>query len=446
METLMMSVKERRRLAVLGQVESGGLSVAAAGRLLGLSERQARRVWKRYRQAGDAGLVHGLRGRAGNRRGDPAVRQRALELVEREYGGYGPTLAAERLAADHGLVVEASTLRRWMIDAGLWRARGRSAVKRQRRPRRLCFGELLQLDGSDHDWLGVGERCCLMVMIDDATSRMDARFFEAETTAAAMTMMERWAREHGLPQTVYPDRHSIYRRNDEPAQEVADRTGKRPATQFGRAMQELGVELIWARSPQAKGRVERVNRTLQDRLVKALRREGITTIESGNEYLDRTYLAEHNARFAVAAAEPTDVHVAVRADQLDATLVHRERRTVGQDHCVSFEGAVLQLQPSKHTPSLAGKWVDVERTLAGELRVRRRDRLIPHQTLDARPKPAKVRHTAAQRVAQHKPPSKPAANHQWRAPAVPRRSPGGSRSATARAAPSPPLREPRPAT
>jgi transposase len=245
METLVMSIKERRRLVVLAQVAAGRLTVASAAGLLGLSERQTRRVWKRYRPQGAAGLGHRLRGRAGNRRIEASVQRWAVELYRRHYGDFGPTLAAEYLGERHGLVVDDQTLRRWLMRGGLWQRRRKSRPKRHRRPRRMCFGELVQLDGSPHDWFEgragrALQECCLMVMVDDATGWTAARFFPAETTHAVMSIFRDWTRAHGLPRALYPDRHSIHRRNDPQADEIYARTGQWPPTQFGRALAELG--------------------------------------------------------------------------------------------------------------------------------------------------------------------------------------------------------------
>ncbi len=431
-----MSVKERRRLAVLSQVAEGRMTVAAAGRQLGLSERQVRRVWKQYREQGDAGLVHGLRGRPGNRRTKAAVRAGALELYREHYRDFGPKLACEYLAEHHDLLVPPRTLGRWLTQAKLWRPRPRRPVKRQRRPRREHFGELVQFDGSPHDWFECGQPCCLMVMVDDATGWTDAQFFEAETTVAAMTMVRDWSLSHGLPQALYTDRHSIYRRNDKEADEIADRTGRRPPTQLGRALQDLGVGLIWAHSPQAKGRVERKNRTLQDRLVKALRLAGIREMEAANDYLREVFLPRLNQQFTSAAAQGADLHVPVAPETLDAALVHREVRRVGRDQCVSFEGQVLQLHPEREMGSLAGKQVRVERTLGGQVRVKWRDRLVPWRAVVERPRPSPARPSLRERVASHQRTWKPPRSHPWRAPAVAR--PQGEAGSAA-------LRPPRPA-
>ena len=411
-----MSMKERRRLAALEQVQAKQLTLRAAAERLGLSERQAKRVYARFKAEGDAGLVHRLRGRAGNRLSDPAVRQRALELYQTHYGDFGPTLAAEYLAAEHELTVKPGTLRRWLVAAGLWRRRRRRPVRRRRRERRRCFGELVQLDGSPHDWFeGRGERCVAMVMVDDATSWTHVHFAEAETTHAAMTIFDEWAREHGAPGRVYPDRHSIYRVNTAAADEVEHRTGKRPRTQFGRAMDELGVGLSCANSPQAKGRVERTNGTLQDRLIKAMRLAGVSDVERANEFVARQFLPGYNARFARAPADPADAHLRVGEAQLEAALCTREDRKVGSDQCISWKNRVLQLTPGRRTPPLAGKRVRVNQKLDGTLEVRYGQATIEHTALAQRPEPAAPeKPSLAERVAEHAPQWKPPADHPWR--------------------------------
>lgn len=447
METLQMSVKERRRLVVLSRVKDGQLSLRAAAGLLDLSERQAWRVWARYRAKGSAGLVHGLRGCPSNHRCDRRRRQRVLALYGERYEDFGPQLASEYLLKEHGLAVERRTLRRWLMEAGFWKARPARGVRRKRRERRACLGELVQIDGSEHDWFeGRRARCVLMVMIDDATGLTLARFFEAETTRAAMVMLRSWAQRHGLPLALYSDRHSIYRVNTPKADEEQDCTGKRPKTQMGRALAELGVELIWAGSPQAKGRVERANGTLQDRLVKALRVERIDGIEAANEFLEKRFLPAHNRRFMVEARGGADMHQPVDGPGLEAALCVREARVAGRDQCVSWEGHALQLLPTSEQTSLAGKRVEVCVDLQGELLVRRGGQVIAHRVLATKPVGA-PRPSLVQRLADHQSPGKPASDHPWRNPAVGPtggRPPGKGCSATARWR-SPTLRSPCPA-
>ena len=410
-----MSVNERRRLLVLSRVKEGDWTLKEAAERMGVGYRQAKRIWARYQARGDAGLVHGLRGRAGNRATDPSIRDQAVELYRRHYRDFGCTLACEYLDECHGLKVDDQTLRRWLTQAGLWRRRRRSKVKRQRRARRTRFGELVQLDGSPHDWFeGRRGPCVLMVMVDDATGWTRARFFESETTVASMTIFRDWAQRHGLPGALYPDRHSIYRVNTKEADEVEARTGKRPRTQFGRAMDELGVGLICARSPQAKGRVERRNGIFQDRLVKALRLAGIDDIETANRFLEEVFLPQFNERFAVEPDDETDGHVPVTVEPLARSLCVLARRVVGKDQCVSWRGQVLQLKPSKRMGSLSGKKVTVREGLDGSVTVSWRDRLVEQRVLASRPVPTQPAATLVERVSTHRRPWKPPSDHPWR--------------------------------
>lgn len=354
MEKILMSVKERKRLEVFSRVKEGRMTLVEAGQLLQLSYRQTKRVWGRYQQSGDQGLVHQARGRASNRQASGGVKERALALYREKYADYGPTLAAECLASEDGVEVKITTLRRWLLAAGLWERQRRRKAHRQRRQRRARAGELLQMDGSHHDWFE-GRRqvalrpvayagwAVLMVLIDDATGRVFARFYENESWASAADAFGRYAKKHGLPRALYVDQHSIYRADREPAGDelLAD---FEPETQFGRAMRELDVELILARSPQAKGRVERMNGTLQDRLVKALRRAGINDIESANAYLESTFLPEFNARFAVPAASDEDWHRELPATtDLARVLSIAEARVVHNDWTVRWRNGILQL-------------------------------------------------------------------------------------------------------
>src|SRR5664280_179617 len=333
METLKMSRKERNRLTIMAGVKSGKLRLVQAAGLASLSYRQIKRVWRRYQAQGDAGLVHRLRGQASARRIAPELRARILARVEARYPDFGPTLAAEYLSTE-GLKVDHETLRRWQLAEGTRVLRRRRQKHRQWRERKPCFGAMVQLDGSDHDWFeGRRARAVLMVMVDDATGHVWAQFFEQETTLASYDMFDGWVRRWGLPQSTYVDRDSIYR--CEGVGSVDDQlAGKEPQTQFGRAMEQLGVELILANSPKAKGRVERMNGTLQDRLVKELRLAGINDVESGNRFLDGKYLQAFHRQFARAAASPVDVHRAVPRNWNEG-LSWEHKRVVQRDWTLS---------------------------------------------------------------------------------------------------------------
>ena len=300
MGAILMSRKERRRMELLARVRDKLLKLVKAAELMQLSYRQAKRIWQRFQREGDAGLVHRLRGRRSVHAKPLAKRQAMLARYRERYADFGPTLAAEYLVQE-GYGIDHETLRRWLIQEGLWQSRRKRQAHRQWRERRAHLGELVQMDGSYHDWFeGRRAWAVLMVMIDDATSRTYARFFEQETTIGAMESFARYSRRYGLPQALYVDLDSIYRTDREPtiSEQLHDQA---PVTQFGRAMRRLGVQIVPAYSPQAKGRVERRNGVFQDRLVKALRLAGINDLPAANEFLETKFLGELNRRFSVVA-------------------------------------------------------------------------------------------------------------------------------------------------
>src|SRR6185436_4351007 len=341
MEILLMSGNERRRMELLAEVKKGKLSVAAAGRVMEVCYRQAKRIWSRYQSVGDAGLVHRGRGRPGGRRKAAEFRRRVVARYKERYQDFGPTLAVEHLSRE-GLGVDHETLRRWLIEKGLWQVGRKRQRHRAWRERKECFGQMVQLDGSHHDWFeGRRDKAVLMVMVDDATNRTVAQFFEEETTGASYDVFEAWVRRYGMPGSLYVDRDSIYRCERLGTAEE-HRAGQEPQTQFGRAMKELGVELILANSPQAKGRVERRNGLLQDRLVKELRLAGIAGLEKANTFLEEKFLPALNQKFNVQARSSVDVHrKAVR--NLDEVLSWEEKRVVGGDWTVVWNGLWFQI-------------------------------------------------------------------------------------------------------
>jgi molybdenum-dependent DNA-binding transcriptional regulator ModE len=383
METLIMSGKERKRMVVLAEVKQGKLSVAAAGRVMGVCYRQARRIWHRFKQAGDAGLVHRNRGKAGPRRKTAKLRGQVLARYQERYADFGPTLAAEKLHGE-GLKVDHETLRRWLVEKGVWSVGRKRQQHRAWRERRECFGQMVQLDGSHHDWFeGRRDKAVLMVMVDDATNRTGARFAEEETTRAAYDVVEVWVRKHGLPGSLYVDRDSIYRceRVATVAEQIA---GSEPRTQFGRAMEQLGVEVIMAHSPQAKGRVERRNGLLQDRLVKELRLEGISDLAAANEFLDRTFLPALNKQFNLAARSAVDAH-RPGARNLEEVLSWEELRVVGKDWTVAWDGRWFQIEAEHEGLSLAGRKVMVRRLRCGKVQLLYDGMKLRWKELPARP-------------------------------------------------------------
>jgi transposase len=333
-----MSKRELRRVEVLARIRSKQLRIVDASQLMGVSYRQAKRLWKRYREEGAAGLKHRSAGRRSNHARESQFRKKVLQLVREKYGGavgerFGPTLAAEHLAAEDGLKIAAETLRRWMLAEGLWSRERRRKRHRLRRERKEHFGEMVQMDGSFHPWLEErGAEGCLIDMVDDATNTTWAKLGEQETIWAVADGLRAWIERYGVPLALYVDWKNLFKRRATPKEWLR---GEEPITQFGRMCAKLGIELIAASSPQAKGRVERIHGTHQDRLVKKLRRKQISGQEQANVYLERDYLPEHNGRFRRAAAKPEDYHRrAPGASELDRIFRLERERTISEDWVV----------------------------------------------------------------------------------------------------------------
>ena len=374
-----MRQRERDVLAIMKGVVSGDRTVADAARLLKKSVRQVRRLKKKLQAKGDGALVHGLRGKPSNRRRDAKLRRQTLAAYRKRYSDFGPTFACEKLA-DEGLKVGVETLRRWLLAEGLWERKRRRDPHRSRRPRRSCFGELVQMDASIHDWLeGRGDALVLITMIDDATSRVVAKFYRHGTVEAHMDLLEIWLRKYGRPVAVYTDRHSIFEPHEK-GQPLADPDAE---TQFGRALRELGIELIRAHSPQAKGRVERSFGTAQDRWVKELRLAKVKTCEQANAVLEKL-LPEHNRRFAKRAHKPTDAHRRLGPDhRLESILSIQNERVVSNDYVVRFENRFYQLLPPVYPGERRGRVV-IEERLDGSMAIRFGKRYLPYREVTAK--------------------------------------------------------------
>lgn len=413
-----MSTLELRRLAVMERLAAGDLTQIMAARQLGLSVRQVKRLWRAYRLGGPAALASKRRGRPSNRRTDPELVARALDLVRSQYSDFGPTFAAEKLLQRHGLRLDHETLRRALIGAGLWKANSKHRrVVHPPRQRRSCFGELVQIDGSHHPWFEErAPKCTLYVGVDDATSSILAlHFAEQETTEGYFELVRQHVLEHGVPLAFYSDKHSIFRINlpAAPAQEL---------TQFGRAMHELGIELICANSPQAKGRVERANGTLQDRLVKELRLRNISTIAQANAYAPE-FIADYNRRFVELPASDYDTHrTAPSLDELDRILSIQHQRTVSKNLTVHFENRIYQIVMPQMTRRLQHAKVLVRRDRQGRLCIERQGFALPHRLVLTKPQPPVVdtksleaRQPASRRVPNPKKAHTPPASHPWKA-------------------------------
>ena len=367
-----LSKTERDRLVVLRQVKEGKLKQATAAKQLKLSTRWVKKLLKRLRAEGDGGLAHRLRGRPSNRAHDDELRRRALDLIRERYDDYGPTLASEMLASEHQIVVNRETLRQWMSGHGLWKPR-REKLKKVHvwRRRRSCRGELVQWDTSDHDWLeGRGPRLYLVAMIDDATSELTAHFALSDSTAENMRLLWLYVKLHGRPVEVYTDKAGLFQVN-RPLHHNKHLAAAPPPTQIERALAELGIGKIPAHSPQAKGRIERSFATMQDRLVKGLRRAAASNLEEANRYLEQEFVAEWNRRFTRRPAEGADAHRCLRPDHDLASILSRvERRVVGNDYTISWRGRRYQIPAEKAKPRMRKAAVRIEQRLDGELWLR----------------------------------------------------------------------------
>ena len=383
-----LSERELQRIQVLSEVMSRVRTVASASVVLALSTRQVQRLLRTYRSGGSGSLAHKARGRPSNNRIQEDVRDQAMALVRAHYPDFGPTLAAEMLALRHELQVSRETLRGWMTEAGLWLSRRQRRSFHQPRLRREALGELVQIDGSEHRWFeDRADPCTLLVFIDDATGRLlQLRFVTSESTFAYFEALQGYLEAHGCPVAFYSDKHSVFRVTRKEAK------GGQGMTQFGRALAELNIEILCASSSQAKGRVERVNRTLQDRLVKELRMVGVSSIEAGNAFLPG-FIARFNARFAVAPARPNDLHrpLNIPPERLRMILCRREQRYVGQQLTLSYDRLRIMLERSEVTIGLAGKYVDTYAFADGGLEVRWQGLSLPYKAFD---KDQRVSHAA----------------------------------------------------
>jgi transposase len=385
---LSMRADERERLHLVKLTGESSLTQREAADRLGISERQFKRLVQRWKREGDAGLIFRQRGRASNNRLAEADRVRIVGLLRDRYPDFGPTLAAEKLLERDGIQVSRETVRRLQIEAKLWRPKRRRAKRifqiRDRRPR---FGELVQIDGSPHAWLeDRGPRCALIVFIDDATGRLiDLRFASAETTRAYLLAVRSHVLTYGRPLAYYSDRHGIFRVN---AKEPASGDGK---TEFGRAMERLGIETIQASTPQAKGRVERSNQTLQDRLIKEMRLRGIATMAEAQAYAPE-FIAFWNRRLAVEARDPGSAHRPWTGSEedLDTALARRDERTLSKALTFSMERTLYCVKTSGPGTALRGAKVELLHFLDGRMQVRYKNRLLECTAFKRSPRPAET--------------------------------------------------------
>lgn len=406
-----MSKKERDWLRVLERVKKKEITLRQASQIMVGSYRQCLRKYERYAQEGAKGLVHRGRGRKSNRAKEEKAKKGIIDRYQERYGDFGPTLAAEKLAKE-GHQVDHETLRRWLIEEKLWKKRRKRSPHRSWRERRAHFGELVQMDGSPHKWFEErGEICCLMNMVDDATGETLGRLDEQETTVGAMKLLWGWIDKYGIPAALYTDRKNVYV-PDEKTAAKAELSGQEALTQFGRACKSLGIRIIQAHSPQAKGRVERSNGTYQDRLVKELRLEQISDIDSANKLLAESFADNLNQKFAVTPRDKGDFHRSAKGRDLASVFCIEEERSLTDDWIVRYENSYYQMaRQSKQPPTT--KKVKVRSYLNGELHFNYRGKDLVHSELPQRPVPAKAEAPIRSKP-RHIP--TPAPNHPWRGP------------------------------
>lgn len=380
-DLLIMRKKELRRKSVLDLVKDGRITLIDAAKRLYLSYRQTKRIYKRYIAEGDAGLIHKGRGKPSTYAYPIEMKKKALSLYEEKYWDFGPTLAAEKLLEDDKLNLHGETLRLWLKEAGIWMPRRVRKTHRIRRKRRSCFGELLQLDGSIHAWLpGTSGKQCLMNMVDDATGKTLALLDTGETTEAALRLLRWWIKLHGIPMAIYVDLKSLYiapkslRYSDE-----GDLVDPEWLTHFSRACKALGIEVIKAYSPQAKGRVERSHGVYQDRLVKELRLKNITKIEGANKLLQNGFIDKLNQKFMKEPESPNDAHIALMEGQdLNEVLCWEYTRTVYNDWVVRFETQYLQIQKRHSNLVRPRQEITLKKHLNGKITLWNKGQKIPY--------------------------------------------------------------------
>jgi len=422
METIPMSKRELNRVEVLEQIKSRQITQKKGAEMLGMSVRQVRRIQKRYTKKGAAGLIHQSRGKPSNHRLSAETKAKAVELLHQFYADFGPTFACEKLVEKHGLKLSAGSVRRIMIEEGLWKPRrAKKVVTHPMRERRACFGELVQIDGSPHRWFeDRAPGCTLLVFIDDATGKLvELRFAERETFFAYAEASREYFRRCGKPVAFYSDKHGIFRVN-QPNAGLGENL-----TQFGRAMQELDVAIICANTPQAKGRVERVNLTLQDRLVKELRLRNISSMEDGNAFLPE-FMEAFNRRFAVVPRSQHDAHRPLLPNEdLDHILTWQETRTLSKNLTLQFRKVVYQIETDRPTYALRKARVTVCLSAEGEVAILYKNKELNYTIFKKQAKQSQVLSSkdVNDKVDKVRKVHKPAPDHPWRRGFVPPQSP-----------------------
>ena len=400
-----MSLKEVKRLKVIQEVIDRHITQKGAASMIGLSERQVRRLLKVVREEGDSGVIHKARGKTSTRKTPEKLRDKMLNLYKSKYNGFGPTLASEKFSEVDGILVSKESLRKWLIEVGLWKRKRKGTAHRQWRPRKECFGEMIQMDGSHHDWLeGRGPEIVLMGYIDDATNNIFGRFYGHEGTMPAFDSFKRYIKKYGLPISIYLDRHTTYKSNKK-LTEWEELEGIEPMSQFEMALKDLGVDVIHAYSPQAKGRIERLFGVLQDRLVKEMRLRGIKTANEANDFL-KEYLPRHNRKFRVYPANSTNAHVQLpKHFNLDNYLCIKTERTVRNDNTIAYKGRLYQIEED------AAEKVIVQERLDGSMHIMSKGMSLRYREILEKPRKETTKTVDRRKFRR---PTTPAKNHPWK--------------------------------
>jgi len=404
-DMIMVRQGELRRLHVIQKVLEKVLKQRGAAEILSLSGRQIRRIVKRIRSEGSRGVIHKSRGRLSNRRISDLTKEKVIKLYRAQYKDFGPTLASEKLLERDRIQISDETLRGWLIEAGDWQRIRKKRKHRQWRERKHHYGEMVQMDGSHHEWFeGRGPECVLMGYIDDATGEVFGRFYGYEGTMPAMESFKLYIRKYGLPLKVYLDKHSTYKSTAKPS--IQDElNGVEPLSEFERALKELGVEVSHAHSPQAKGRIERLFRTFQDRVIKEMRLRRIRTIEEGNQFLGG-YLPLYNKRFSVRPREKEDFHRPLaKGLDLDAILCIKTQRTLRNDFTVAYNRKLYQVEDKIHAAK-----VMVQERIDGSMRIYHKDRALRFKEITTRPLTTRKPWAIPKRIKPYTPPR----DHPWR--------------------------------
>jgi transposase len=387
-DIIIMSKKELRRVPVISNIIAGHISQVEASSILNLSDRHIRRLVKQVREHGDIALVHKARGNMSHAAKPPEFKDKVLSLCKTRYKGFSPALAAEKLFDMDKLTVHPETLRLWFIKTGIDYKKRKLRKHRSWRPRKECFGQMVQMDGSHHDWLeGRGPKCVLMGYIDDATGRTYANFYDYEGTKPALDSFKRYVKRYGIPQSIYLDRHSTYKSTKK--QTLEDELNNVKAmSQFERALKELGVDVIHANSPQAKGRIERSFNTHQDRLIKEMRLESISNTKDGNIFLHNYYIPKHNRKFAVIAKDKANLHRPIPQHlNLDRILCTKNKACLRNDFTVRHNNRFYQV-----LDLTKAKWVTLEERINGRLYIYDKDTQLKYKLIDKKPQKPKQKY------------------------------------------------------